>query len=101
MQLSTNFTNYIDPNTVIQQPFDSLDLAVESVKRGDTFGVMLFKENYTFALQQRIEDPKSADANTVDQSEVHLYLDFTSTLRSVFGTAFSSVSLPFFLVPNF
>lgn len=54
------------------------DSAIDAVKSGDAWGVIYFTENFTDALVARMALGKDADNETLDQSDVRVWLDMSS-----------------------
>lgn len=54
---------------------------MEAVRRGHAWGALYFTENFTDALVARMALGKDSDAETLDQSEIRVWLDMSSKLR--------------------
>lgn len=52
--------------------------AKNAVKRGDAWGALYFTENFTDALVARLALGKDADEETLEQSEIRVWLDMSS-----------------------
>jgi hypothetical protein len=50
------------------------------VRRGEAWGVLYFTENFTDALVARMALGKDSDEETLDQSEIRVWLDMSSKL---------------------
>lgn len=57
------------------------EAAKHAVRRGEAWGALYFTENFTDALVARMALGKDADAETLDQSEVRVWLDMSSKLK--------------------
>lgn len=51
---------------------------MEAVRRGQAWGTLYFTENFTDALVARMLLGKEADNETLDQSEIRVWLDMSS-----------------------
>jgi hypothetical protein len=71
--------------TKLQVPYSSPYDAQEAVRRGDAWGVLYFTENFTDALVARMALGKDSDEETLDQSEIRVWLDMSS--KSPYVTA--------------
>eukprot|EP00095_Tigriopus_kingsejongensis_P012233 snap_masked-scaffold87_size395581-processed-gene-0.4 protein:Tk12233 transcript:snap_masked-scaffold87_size395581-processed-gene-0.4-mRNA-1 annotation:"abc transporter g family member 20 isoform x2" len=79
--LSCRYLSFLDERIIQPQFFDKLEDALESAKLGKTWGVMHFKKNYTHALYDRLFgmiELQLPNNDTLDQSEIHVYLDMTN-----------------------
>lgn len=52
--------------------------ALEAVRVGDAWGALYFTENFTDALVARMVLGRDADEETLDQSEIRVWLDMSS-----------------------
>jgi hypothetical protein len=66
--------------TKLQVPYSSPDTAQDAVRRGDAWGVLYFTENFTDALVARMALGKDSDEETLDQSEIRVWLDMSSKI---------------------
>lgn len=76
--LSCRYLNHLRNSTIVREYYETPDLAVDAVKRGEAWGSLYFTENFTDALVARMALGKDADAETLDQSEVRVWLDMSS-----------------------
>nr|AHK05671.1 ATP-binding cassette transporter sub-family H 88708 [Tigriopus japonicus] len=81
--LSCRYLSYIDEAIIRPKFFDSLEEAELAAKRGQHWGVMHFKQNYTLALFERLfglalANPEKLTNETLDLSEIHVSLDMTN-----------------------
>lgn len=51
---------------------------MDAVKKGDVWGILYFTENFTDALVARMALGKDSDDETLDQSEIRVWLDMSS-----------------------
>ena len=62
----------------LQIYYDTVDDGLDAVKQGDTWGLLYFTENFTDALIARMALGQNSDEETLDQSEIRLWLDMSS-----------------------
>lgn len=51
---------------------------MEAVRKGEAWGTLYFTENFTDALVARMALGKDSDDETLDQSEIRVWLDMSS-----------------------
>lgn len=51
--LSSQFLRLVDSHLVSQVPYDNLDKAIESVRRGENWGAIHIPENFTISIHKR------------------------------------------------
>lgn len=51
---------------------------MEAVRRGEVWGTLYFTENFTDALVARLALGRDTDDETLDQSEIRVWLDMSS-----------------------
>jgi hypothetical protein len=74
-------THFLEPVvTKLQVPYSSPEAAQDAVRRGDAWGVLYFTENFTDALVARMALGKDSDEETLDQSEIRVWLDMSSKI---------------------
>ena len=61
-----------------QHYYESIHSATEAVKDGDAWGVVYFPVNYTDELVARMYLGKAAEQETLDGSEIRVWLDMSS-----------------------
>ncbi len=79
--LSCRFLSYVDPEIITPVYFENLTSALESVKLGQHWGAMHFRSNFTNSLYDRmfgVAQLQVPDNATLENSEVHVYLDMTN-----------------------
>ncbi|KAL1467462.1 hypothetical protein MTO96_042164 [Rhipicephalus appendiculatus] len=100
---SLEFLAHIDGTILPQVKFDDLQAALNSVRDGETYGVIHMKSNITKSIEQRYTPATKLSKELVDFASVHVYLDMSN--QQVFLTIQSylrfslEVTLPDFL-PN-
>ncbi|XKL61964.1 hypothetical protein PGB90_001797 [Kerria lacca] len=78
VQLSCRYLNALPKDTIIQDYYKDPETAIDAVKSGDAWGVIYFTENFTDALVARMVLGKDADNETLDQSDVRVWLDMSN-----------------------
>lgn len=63
---------------ITQDYYESPEKAIDAVKVGDAWGALYFTENFTDALVARMALGRDSDDETLDQSEVRVWLDMSS-----------------------
>lgn len=72
------FLDAIDKNAIRQVPFTNITLAIESVKRGETWGAIHIPDRYTNALLQRLTNPGDVTNETMADGTIKIYPDLTN-----------------------
>lgn len=70
----------------LQNYYPSIDLAKDAVRRGEAWGAVHFTENFTDALVARIALGKESDEETLNQSEIRVWLDMSSKASVKFNS---------------
>lgn len=78
--LSCRYLHHLRNETISKQYYLNPMDAINAVKSGDAWGAMYFTENFTDALVARMALGKEADEETLDQSEIRVWLDMSSNL---------------------
>lgn len=76
--LSCRYLNKLNNNTIDKYYYPDTESAVRAVKMGHAWGALYFTENFTDALVARMALGKDADEETLDQSEIRVWLDMSS-----------------------
>lgn len=76
--LSCRYLHELKNDTIVKTYYPDPESAVGAVKRGDAWGALYFTENFTDALVARLALGKDADDETLDQSEIRVWLDMSS-----------------------
>lgn len=63
---------------MFQVPYSDPDSALDAVRNGLAWGTLYFTENFTDALVARMLLGSSAELETLDQSEIRVWLDMSS-----------------------
>lgn len=81
--LSCRYLNNLRNTTIVKEYYPDPDSAVEAVRLGHAWGALYFTENFTDALVARMALGKDADPETLEQSEVRVWLDMSSKRNSL------------------
>ncbi|EDS41694.1 abc transporter [Culex quinquefasciatus] len=75
--LSCRYLSHLN-ETIVKNYYPDLDSATEAVRLGNAWGALYFTENFTDALVARIALGRDADDETLDQSEIRVWLDMSN-----------------------
>ncbi|XP_037919474.1 ABC transporter G family member 23 isoform X2 [Hermetia illucens] len=75
--LSCRYVNYLN-KSLVKNYYDDVGEAVRSVELGESWGAMYITENFTDAFVARIALGRDADNETLDQSEIGVWLDMSN-----------------------
>lgn len=75
--LSCRYLSHLN-SSIIQKPYRDVESAKLAVAQGDAWGAMYFTENFTDALVARIALGRDADDETLEQSEIRVWLDMSN-----------------------
>lgn len=76
-QLSCRYLSHLN-TSVIKEYYDEPEDAINAVRVGNAWGALYFTENFTDALVARIGLGRDADDETLDQSEIRVWLDMSN-----------------------
>ncbi|XP_011501570.1 PREDICTED: ABC transporter G family member 20 isoform X2 [Ceratosolen solmsi marchali] len=76
--LSCRYLKFLDNETMIKEYYPDPESAMEAVRKGKAWGTLYFTENFTDALVARMLLGKEADEETLDQSEIRVWLDMSN-----------------------
>ncbi|KAG5345492.1 ABCGN protein, partial [Acromyrmex charruanus] len=76
--LSCRYLNFLDNETMIKVYYPDPESAMEAVRKGDAWGTLYFTENFTDALVARMALGRDSDDETLDQSEIRVWLDMSN-----------------------
>ncbi|KAF5274031.1 hypothetical protein FQA39_LY01146 [Lamprigera yunnana] len=76
--LSCRYLENLNNNTIQKVYYSDPQLAVDAVKEGNAWGALYFTENFTDALVARMALGKDSDEETLDQSEIRVWLDMSN-----------------------
>ncbi|XP_071441834.1 ABC transporter G family member 23-like [Hetaerina americana] len=76
--LSCRYLQHLQNRSLITEKFDDTDSALEAVRKGNVWGAIYFTENYTDAVIARVALGQDADDETLDQSEMRVWLDMSN-----------------------
>lgn len=77
-QASKFFLDAIDKKAIRQVPFTNLSEAIESVRRGETWGAIHIPDRYTQFLQERLTHPTDITNETLANGTINIYPDLTN-----------------------
>jgi len=91
--LSRQFLDNLDPYTVTQYKFDTVDDGKLAVRNGSMWGVLHIPENFTLALIKRMTLGEDVDDAIIEESTIKVYPDLTNqqisyTMERSFKDAF-------------
>ncbi|XP_031632898.1 ABC transporter G family member 20 isoform X2 [Contarinia nasturtii] len=75
--LSCRYLSHLN-STIIKEYYPDPKSAVEAVRVGHAWGAIYFTENFTDALVARMALGRDADDETLDQSEIRVWLDMSN-----------------------
>ncbi|XP_011307965.1 ABC transporter G family member 20 isoform X1 [Fopius arisanus] len=76
--LSCRYLKFLDNDTMITEHFRTKEDALHAVERGKAWGTLYFTENFTDALSARMILGRDADEETLEQSEIKVWLDMSN-----------------------
>jgi len=76
--LSCRYLNQLKNSTITKEFYKDPLSAINAVRMGDAWGALYFTENFTDALVARMALGKDSDEETLDQSEVRVWLDMSN-----------------------
>lgn len=75
--LSCRYLSHLN-KTIIKEYYRTPEEALEAVKLGEAWGALYFTENFTDALVARMALGRDSDEETLDQSEIRVWLDMSN-----------------------
>ncbi|CAK9807735.1 ABC transporter G family member 23 [Anthophora quadrimaculata] len=76
--LSCRYLKFLDNDTITIEYYRDPTSAMNAVRDGDAWGTLYFTENFTDALVARMALGREADDETLDQSEIRVWLDMSN-----------------------
>ncbi|XP_075228685.1 ABC-type transporter snustorr isoform X2 [Lycorma delicatula] len=76
--LSCRYIDSLRTDTIIKDYYETPQKAIEAVEIGDAWGAIYFTDNFTDALVARMALGRDADNETLDQSEMRVWLDMSN-----------------------
>ncbi|CAH0554732.1 unnamed protein product [Brassicogethes aeneus] len=76
--MSCRYLDALNTSTMVKEYYRDPMMAKEAVRRGDAWGALYFTENFTDALVARMALGKDTDEETLDQSEIRVWLDMSN-----------------------
>ncbi|OAD53261.1 ABC transporter G family member 23 [Eufriesea mexicana] len=77
-RLSCRYLKFLDNDTMIKEYYPDPDSAMDAVRKGNAWGTLYFTENFTDALVARMALGREADDETLEQSEIRVWLDMSN-----------------------
>ncbi|KAG8037085.1 hypothetical protein G9C98_004407 [Cotesia typhae] len=77
-KLSCRYLDFLSNGTIIKEYYEYPEEAIEAVRLGNAWGTLYFTENFTEALIARMSLGQTADDETLDQSEIRVWLDMSN-----------------------
>lgn len=84
--LSCRYLSSLKNTTIVKEFYPTTDSAIDAVRKGNAWGALYFTENFTDAIVARMALGKDSDEETLDQSEVRVWLDMSSKYTSSLTT---------------
>lgn len=75
--LSCRYLSHLN-SSIVKEYYPTKDAALQAVRDGNAWGALYFTENFTDALVARIALGRDADDETLDQSEIRVWLDMSN-----------------------
>ncbi|XP_063228570.1 ABC transporter G family member 20-like isoform X2 [Bacillus rossius redtenbacheri] len=76
--LSCRYIQHLKEDTIVKDYYDTPEDALDAVRSGNAWGALYFTENFTDALVARMGLGQYADEETLDQSEIRVWLDMSN-----------------------
>nr|XP_033203519.1 ABC transporter G family member 20 isoform X2 [Bombus vancouverensis nearcticus] len=76
--LSCRYLKFLDEDMITIKYYPDPESARDAVRDGDAWGTLYFTENFTDALVARMALGREADEETLDQSEIRVWLDMSN-----------------------
>lgn len=75
--LSCRYLSHLN-KTIVKEYYETPEKALDAVRQGEAWGALYFTENFTDALVARMALGRDADEETLDQSEIRVWLDMSN-----------------------
>ncbi|KAG8232801.1 hypothetical protein J437_LFUL007955, partial [Ladona fulva] len=76
--LSCRYLQHLENRSLVMQNYDDTETAIQAIQTGKVWGAIYFTENYTDAMIARVGLGRDADEETLDQSEIRVWLDMSN-----------------------
>ncbi|KAL1137921.1 hypothetical protein AAG570_009616 [Ranatra chinensis] len=76
--LSCRYINSLRNDTIVKDYYETPESAIEAVKTGNAWGAIYFTDNFTEALVARMVLGRDSEDETLDQSEMRVWLDMSN-----------------------
>ncbi|XP_044743835.1 ABC transporter G family member 23 isoform X2 [Chrysoperla carnea] len=77
-RLSCRYISHLSNDTINKRFYPDPESALDAVRAGEAWGALYFTENFTDALVARMVLGRDADEETLDQSEIRVWLDMSN-----------------------
>jgi hypothetical protein len=68
-----------------------METAIETVKKGDTSGVLHFHRNFSRQLQLRQDEGKDVSNTTIEESDLLVHLDMSGKLAHMITSKYKAL----------
>ncbi|KAF6209504.1 hypothetical protein GE061_015251 [Apolygus lucorum] len=76
--LSCRYINSLRNDTIVKEYYENPEDAIDAVRIGEAWGAIYFNENFTDALVARMALGRDSDQETLDSSELRVWLDMSN-----------------------
>lgn len=78
-----SYLDKLNKDMILQVRYNSLQSAVDAVKKGDAWFAFHFHHKFTDSLKTRTEDAAFASNETIEESNIHLYADMSNAVIAI------------------
>ena len=82
-QFTKSYLDKLNKDMILQIRYNSLDEAVDSIRKGDSWFAFHFHHKFTESLKTRTEDAAFATNETISESNIHLYADMSNAVIAI------------------
>lgn len=93
MELSQQYLEMLNTDLIKPINYSSVDLAIDSVVRGDSWAAISISPNFSESLEIRIQEFGFSDDSVVNNSNIHLYSDMSNYVIGL--SLFASLALSY------
>lgn len=76
--LSCKYLKYLEERKATLVPYASRDEALEAARKGKSWAVVIFPQNFSQSLEIRLENGKDVEEHIIDSSIVDVHMDVSS-----------------------
>ncbi|XP_048506039.1 ABC transporter G family member 23 isoform X2 [Athalia rosae] len=77
-RLSCRYIKFLNNDTMTKEYYPDAESAMDAVRQGEAWGALYFTENFTDALVARMVLGRDAEEESLDQSEIRVWLDMSN-----------------------